>query len=166
VRILGVDPGSVATGYGVIDHERGRNILVEQGTIRTPRNATFPERLFVIHRDLMAVIERTHPASVAVETPFAGLNVKSLVQLSHARGVILLAAESAGLEIFEYSPRSVKSAVVGYGAAEKEQVSKMIRLLVAGTAGLILGPDASDAIAIAVCHAHTGTTRLRMEAGR
>jgi crossover junction endodeoxyribonuclease RuvC len=163
VRILGVDPGSVTTGFGVIDSERGKLLLVEQGEIHTRRGAELPERLAVIHDALRAVIERTRPQAVAVETPFAGLNVKSLIQLAHARGVVLLAARCASLEIFEYAPRSVKSAVVGYGAAEKEQVAKMVRMLLPGCGSLKMSPDASDALAIAICHAHNAATAARLK---
>lgn len=113
-----------------------------------------PERLAVIYEGLLVMIERTRPAAMAVEAPFGGHNVKSLIQLSHARGVILLLARKAALEVFEYSPRSVKSAVVGYGGAEKEQVAKMVRLLLPGCASLKMSADASDALAIAICHAH------------
>jgi crossover junction endodeoxyribonuclease RuvC len=167
VRILGVDPGSIITGFGVIDYERGRLMLVEQGAINTKRGAELAERLVRIHEELTAVIARTQPDAVAVETPFAGHNVKSLVQLAHARGVILLAAQSASLEIFEYAPRSVKSAVVGYGAAEKEQVAKMVRMLLPGCAGMTLAADAADALAVAICHAHTAgrNVRLKVKAG-
>jgi crossover junction endodeoxyribonuclease RuvC len=155
VRILGVDPGSVTTGFGVIDSERGRLHLVEQGSITTKRGADLADRLCRIHEELTAVIVRTTPIAVAIETPFAGQNVKSLIQLAHARGVVLLCARAAGLRIFEYAPRSVKSAVVGYGAAEKEQVAKMVRLLVNGCNGA-MSMDASDALAVAICHAHHG----------
>jgi len=167
MRILGVDPGSITTGFGVIDYERGRLALVEQGAIGTRRGAELAERLERIHVELLAVITRTQPDAIAVETPFAGHNVKSLVQLAHARGVILLAAQSARLEIFEYAPRSVKSAVVGYGAAEKEQVAKMVRMLLPGCAALRLGADAADALAVAICHAHTAgrNVRLKVRAG-
>jgi len=167
MRILGVDPGSITTGFGVIDYERGRLALVEQGAIATRRGAELAERLERIHVELLAVITRTQPDAIAVETPFAGHNVKSLVQLAHARGVILLAAQSARLEIFEYAPRSVKSAVVGYGAAEKEQVAKMVRMLLPGCAALRLGADAADALAVAICHAHTAgrNVRLKVRAG-
>ena len=163
VRILGIDPGSVTTGYGVIDYERGRLSLVDQGSISTPRGAELAERLGIIHEKLLAVIARTNPAAAAVETPFAGHNVKSLIQLSHARGVILLAASSARLEVFEYSPRSVKSAVVGYGGAEKEQVAKMVRMLLPGCATMKMAADATDALAIAICHAHTAGTAARLK---
>ena len=161
MRILGVDPGSVSTGFGVIDYERGRLVLVEQGSINTRRGAELPERLGMIHARLCEVISRTSPETVAVESPFAGSNMKSLIQLAHARGVVLLAAQGAALRVFEYSPRSVKSAVVGYGGAEKEQVAKMVRMLLPACATLKMSADASDALAIAICHAHTEGTRAR-----
>ena len=163
MRILGVDPGSITTGYGVVDSERGRLILVEQGSISTVRGAVLPERLRRIHEGIAAIIARTSPAAVAVESPFAGRNVNSLVQLAQARGVILLAAEEASLQVFEYSPRSVKSAVVGYGGAEKEQVAKMVRMLLPGCATLKMAADASDALAIAICHAHTAGSQARLK---
>lgn len=163
MRILGVDPGSVTTGFGVIDYERGKLVLVEHGAITTRRGADLSERLVVIHDGLREVIARTRPQAVAVETPFAGNNVKSLIQLAHARGVVLLAAQSAALQLFEYSPRSVKSAVVGYGAAEKEQVAKMVRMLLPGCGAMKMSADASDALAIAICHAHTAGTNARLQ---
>jgi crossover junction endodeoxyribonuclease RuvC len=155
MRILGVDPGSVTTGYGAIEYERGRLALVEQGSINTARGDDLSERLQKIHDSILAIIRRIGPAAVAVETPFAGQNVKSLIQLSHARGVILLAARTARVPLFEYAPRAVKSAVVGFGGAEKEQVAKMVCRLLPGCEGLELSPDASDALAIAICHAHS-----------
>ena len=163
MRILGIDPGSVTTGFGVIDYERGRLSLVEHGSIGTRRGAELSERLAEIHSRLLEVIARTKPVAAAVETPFAGNNVKSLIQLAHARGVILLAVRSAALDVYEYSPRSVKSAVVGYGAAEKEQVGKMVRMLLPGCATLKMSADASDALAIAICHAHTAGTAARLK---
>ena len=166
VRILGVDPGSITTGFGVIDYDRGRLTLVEQGSIGTPRGAELADRLCRIHEGLLAVIRRTAPAAVAVETPFAGQNVKSLIQLAHARGVVLLAARIASLDLFEYAPRSIKSAVVGYGGAEKTQVAKMVRILVPQCARLVLSADAADALAVAICHAHTSGTAARLKIAR
>lgn len=163
MRILGVDPGSITTGFGVIDYEKGKLLLVEQGAIGTRRGAELPERLGVIHEGLREVIARTRPQAIAVETPFAGKNVNSLIQLAHARGVVLLAARSAQLEIFEYAPRSVKSAVVGYGGAEKEQVAKMVRMLIPGCGAVKMSADATDALAIAICHAHTAGTAARLK---
>src|SRR5688572_926255 len=104
VRILGIDPGSVITGYGVVDYERGKLTLVDQGSINTRRGADLAERLGVIHDGLCDVIRRNRPVAMAVETPFAGRNVKSLIQLAHARGVVLLTARTASLEVFEYAP--------------------------------------------------------------
>jgi crossover junction endodeoxyribonuclease RuvC len=166
VRILGVDPGSITTGFGVIDSEGSRLRLVEHGCISTPRGAELPERLARIHALIAEVIRRCIPEAIAVETPFAGQNARSLIQLAHARGVILLAAQEARLPVHEYSPRSVKNAVVGYGGAEKEQVAKMVRMLLPGCSALKMTVDASDALAIAICHAHTAATtaRLRLRA--
>ena len=154
MRILGVDPGSIATGFGVVEERRGVIALVEQGCIRTRRGAPLPERLQQIFETLREVIRRTVPDAVAVETPFSGLNPKSLIQLSQTRGVILLAAACEGVSIFEYAPRAVKNAVVGYGGAEKQQVGKMVRLLVKGAGAEKITLDAADALAVAVCHAH------------
>ncbi len=155
IRILGIDPGSRVTGFGVIDYAGSEFEVVEHGSIRTPKDSDFPERLEAIYNGLLEVIERCEPEVAAVETTFSGLNPRSLIQLSHARGVILLAVRTAGLQVFEYSPRSVKSAVVGYGGAEKQQVAKMVRLLVKDLGTAKLGSDAADALAIAICHAHS-----------
>lgn len=164
MRILGVDPGSITTGFGVVDYARGKLALVDQGSISTRRGAGLPERLLHIHDELLAIITRTGPAAIVVETPFAGPNVKSLIQLAHARGVILLAAQRSGVDFFEYSPRSVKSAIVGYGGAEKEQVATMVRRLIPGCGSLEMSADASDALALAICHAHTAVTAARLKA--
>ena len=166
MRILGVDPGSITTGFGVIESDRGKLLLIEQGSITTARNSDLADRLCQIHDGLLAVIARTLPAAVAVETPFAGQNMKSLIQLAHARGVILLAARAATLPVYEYAPRSIKSAVVGYGGAEKQQVAKMVRLLLVGCSPQVMSVDASDALAVAICHAHTHATATRLKIAR
>lgn len=161
-RILGVDPGSVATGWGVIDYFKGKSTLVEFGVVRTTRGADLSVRLKQIYEGVSGVISQHEPDCVAVESPFHGKSTKSLIQLAHARGVILLAAEIAELRCAEYSPRSVKSAVVGYGGAEKEQVAHMVRVLIAGMEKKRAPADATDALAVAICHAHTGQTRSRL----
>ena len=166
MRVLGVDPGSITTGFGVIEQIGGKLRLVEQGAIRTVRGEELACRLERIHSELISIISRCAPTAVAVESPFAGRNVRSLIQLAHARGVILLAAQIAGLEIFEYSPRSIKSAVVGYGNAEKEQVGKMVRLLLPGCADVQLSADAADALAVAICHAHSHRLSARIRVAR
>jgi crossover junction endodeoxyribonuclease RuvC len=156
VRIFGIDPGSVRTGYGCIDSDGSRHRLVTCGAIAAPSRLPFPERLLLIHTSLVALIAECRPDGVAVESLFHAVNARSALQLGHARGVALLAASQAGLTIAEYAPAEVKRAVVGYGRAEKPQVQHMIRLLLGVEADALPGPyDVSDALAVAICHIHT-----------
>jgi crossover junction endodeoxyribonuclease RuvC len=166
LRILGIDPGSLITGYGVIEQSGGRLLLVDQGCIRARREGDFAGRLETIYTSLTEIIRRNVPEAVAIETPFSGLNPRSLIQLAQARGVILLAARTSGVELFEYSPRTVKSAVVGYGGAEKEQVAKMVRMLLPGCATLEMTADAADALAVAICHANSYRLNARLRIAR
>lgn len=161
MRILGVDPGSNTTGYGVIESDGRRYELIEYAGIRGPRHLSFPERLLAISRKLEEVIERLSPEACAVEDTFYAVNVKSALKLGQARGAVLVAAARAGVEVFEYSPLEIKSALVGYGRAEKHQVQEMVRVLL----GLKKAPeplDASDALAIAICHINVASTRARL----
>jgi crossover junction endodeoxyribonuclease RuvC len=163
LRVMGVDPGSQTTGYGVIESDGRRYKLIEYAGIRTPSGMSFAERLLLISKKLEEVIERLTPQAYAVEEAFFAVNVKSALKLGHVRGVVLLAAARAGVEVFEYSPLEIKSALVGYGRAEKEQVQEMVRLLLK----LKEPPrplDASDALATAICHANTAATRQRIKA--
>lgn len=161
IRIIGVDPGSEVTGYGVIDSDGSRHIAVEfAGITASPRQLSFPQRLLAICEGLEEVISRVNPSLCAVEGAFYATNVKSALKLGQVRGVVLLAAARAGLPVYEYTPLEIKSALVGYGHAEKRQVQAMVRLLL----GLQEGPeplDASDALAVAICHAHSAGARLR-----
>lgn len=163
MKVLGIDPGSVTTGYGIVDELRGTLVLVAQGGIRAGKAKSFPARLQMIFEGLCEVIATHAPVAAAIETPFAGRNVRSLVQLSQARGVAVLAAQLSGLEIFEYAPSAVKNAVVGYGRAEKPQVAKMVKMLIPGMRDVALGADAADALAVAICHTHISkfTRRIR-----
>jgi crossover junction endodeoxyribonuclease RuvC len=152
-RILGIDPGSQATGYGVIETDGQRHRLVEFGVIRTPQNLSFPEKLHFIHERVAAVVASTSPDEVVVENLFYATNVKSALKLGHVRGVVLLPGVAQGLPVFEYSPLEVKQAVVGYGRADKLQVQKMVAVLL----DLAAPPephDVADALAVALCHAH------------
>ena len=161
VRVLGVDPGSDTTGYGVIDSDGRHYELVEYACIRALKRVSFAERLLAISRKLEEVIERLSPRVCAVEDTFYAVNVKSALKLGQARGAVLVAAARSGLEVFEYSPLEIKSALVGYGRAEKEQVQEMVRVLL----GLKTAPeplDASDALAIAICHINISSTRARI----
>jgi crossover junction endodeoxyribonuclease RuvC len=155
--VLGIDPGTAITGYGLVE-QHDELELVACGTITTPAGLPLPERLLTIHRQLSELIQTYHPEAVAVEELFFSKNVRTAMSVGHARGVILLAAAQAGLPIHQYKPSEVKLAVAGYGAASKEQMQEMVRLLL----DLESAPtpdDAADAVAIAVCHLHSMQVR-------
>jgi crossover junction endodeoxyribonuclease RuvC len=154
VTIVGIDPGSERTGYGCVETDGRRHRLITCGAITAAAGDAFPDRLARIHRELSALLARTRPECVAVESVFHAVNARSALKLGHARGVALLAAVEAGCAVVEYTPAEVKRAVVGYGRADKRQVQQMIKLLL----GLDKAPspyDASDAIAVAICHLHS-----------
>ena len=152
MRVLGVDPGTAITGYGLVDYD-GDLCLVDCGAIVTPAGMALPQRLLAIHRELSAVIARFQPEAVAVEELFFSKNVRTAMSVGQARGVVLLAAAQAGLPIYHYKPSEVKLAVAGYGGADKAQMQEMVRLLLA--LDVVLTPDdVADAVAIAICHAH------------
>jgi crossover junction endodeoxyribonuclease RuvC len=153
VKVFGIDPGSARTGYGCVQSDGSRHRMIVCGAITIPVTHTFPEKLRIIHVELGILIARHQPDVVAIENLFHAVNARSALKLGHARGVAMLAAVEAGVPIFEYTPAEVKQSVVGYGRAEKGQVQSMVQLLL----GLSEPPapfDASDALAIAVCHLH------------
>ncbi len=153
MRVFGIDPGSDRTGYGCVDSDGRTHRLVLCGAVRTRATDAFPDKLGTIHRELSSIIADCHPDCVVIENLFHAVNVRSALKLGHARGVAMLAAVEAGVPIVEYTPAEVKQSVVGYGRAEKGQVQSMVQLLL----GLVAPPapfDASDALAIAVCHLH------------
>ena len=161
MRILGVDPGSKTTGYGVIDSDGRHYSLIEYAAIRVSPTAAFAERLLTITQRLEEVISRLTPQACVVEETFYALNVQSALKLGHVRGAILVCAARAGLQVFEYSALEIKSALVGYGRAVKHQVQEMVRVLL----GLKTAPaplDASDALAAAICHVNVASTHSRM----
>lgn len=151
-RILGIDPGSRTTGFGVIDKVGARIGYVACGTIRTAGCGTFSDRLLTIYEGLRNVIDRHRPDVAAVEDIFIARNPSSALKLGHARGVAVLAAMRCDLLVYEYPPRVVKMAVAGYGQAEKEQVQHMVRALLELTDSP--SQDAADALAVAICHAN------------
>jgi len=153
VRVFGVDPGSIRTGYGCIDTDGSRHRLVACGAISTPADASFPEKLLTIHRALGRLLRQHRPDCVVVENVFHAANVRSALRLGHARGVVLLTAVDGGYPLVEYTPAEIKVAVVGYGRAEKHQVGEMVRLLL-GLSDVPQPHDASDALAVAICHVH------------
>ncbi len=154
-RILGLDPGSRRTGYGVIECIGGNNTQLAHGCIAAT-GTTLAERLRQIFEGVQALIERYRPDEIAIERVFVNRNVDSALKLGHARGAALCAVPSA-MPVFEYAPRAIKLALVGFGGAEKTQVAHMIRAVLS-VQGRI-SADASDALAVAVCHAHTRRVR-------
>ncbi len=161
MRILGIDPGSRATGYGVVEKQGNRLIHVDNGVILTGGSAPLSERLGIIYRQLSAVMEQYRPGAVAVEQIFLAKNALSALKLGHARGVAMLAGVHRELEIFEYTALQVKSAVVGYGRAGKGQIQEMVKILL--KLPEIAQEDASDALAVAICHAHSASLNNRVE---
>jgi len=153
MRVLGIDPGSETTGWGVVEGSGHQYRLVEYGALKAPPRERFSARLLKISNGIEAVIARLLPDVCAVEETFYATNVKVALKLGQVRGVALLAAERAALEIHEYSPRLVKQTVVGYGNAEKHQVQEMVRVLLS-LASVPEPHDAADALAIAICHFH------------
>ena len=152
LRILGIDPGSRATGYGVIAKKGNGLAYVACGIIRLGDKYSFNDRLKVIFDGLCEVIEIHKPVVAAVEDVFVAANPRTALKLGHARGAAVLAALQNGLAVYDYTPRMVKQSVVGYGNAEKEQVQQMVRVLLHLSASP--GSDAADALAVAMCHAN------------
>jgi crossover junction endodeoxyribonuclease RuvC len=164
MRVLGIDTGSRVTGYGVIETNGPDCLFVDCGVIRVKTTDALSLRLKVIHEQVAAVIREWKPDAAAIESLFHSANVQSALKLGHARGVCIHAAASANVPVYEYSPAEVKNAVTGYGRAEKPQVQQMVRALLK----LVDWPvsyDASDALAVAICHANTHASRKAMAGG-
>ncbi len=164
MRVLGIDCGGEYTGYGVVEMSCGGQLIcLSSGAIKLSPREPLARRLSRIYEGLGIVIEQHHPDEVAIEGIFYALNVKSALKLGQVRGVAMLAAATAGLEVAEYSPLTIKASVVGYGRAEKQQVQHMVTHLLS----LVEPPepmDASDALAVAICHLHTAGTLERQRA--
>ena|SRR5215207_1159768 len=158
--ILGLDPGSLHTGYGLLEKQGSALKAIDLGRFSSPRGHLLPTRLAHMARCLEELVERARPDLAVLETPFHGMNSRSLVVLAEARGALLAVLGGRGVEVREYSPAEVKSAVAGNGRADKEQVARMVRLLLALGDGRSFASDATDALALAITCAH----RLRMDA--
>lgn len=164
MRILGIDPGVATVGFAVLDSERNKQNLAACGVITTPAGIPLSNRLDRIYEDLTELISTFSPEVMAVEELFFNTNITTGISVAHGRGVILLAGFRAGLSIAEYTPLQVKQAVVGYGRAEKKQVIDMVKRILK----LSSAPkpdDAADAVAIALCHARSATSRLNVNGG-
>ena len=161
MRILGIDPGTVATGFGIVEDTDGVLAAVQFGAITPSSRLPFPQRLLRIHDELRALLTAGRPDCAAVEAVFFARNVQSALRLGQARGVILLALAEAGVEIHEYSALEVKKAVTSYGQAQKSQVQRMVQLLLQ-MPETPQPADAADALAIAICHQQTARFRDRL----
>ena len=152
--ILGVDPGIAIVGYGIIEYKGNKFKIINYGAITTPPNRSLSDRLKIIFDQMNELIRIYKPEVVAVEELFFNKNVKTALAVGHGRGVVLLAAVNAGLEVFEYTPLQVKQGIVGYGRAEKIQVQQMVKAILA-LETIPKPDDVADALAVAVCHAHS-----------
>jgi crossover junction endodeoxyribonuclease RuvC len=160
MRLLGLDPGLRRTGWGMVEARGNALHFVDAGIVATDPALDLAARLDALYRGLQEVVARHRPSAAAVEETVVNVNAASSLKLGHARGVVLLAAAHAGLEVTEYAAKTVKRAVVGTGAAQKRQVAAMVRMLLPGS-GRLSG-DAADALAVAICHAHHHAARARL----
>ncbi len=158
MRILGLDPGSRYTGFGLIDRQGSRLRSIAQGRITVPPSSPLPARLAHLCIELGGVLRRFEPEAAVLEGLYRGVNPRSLIVLAQARGALLVTLAMAGVDIHEYTPAEVKTAVTGNGRADKEQVGRMVKLIL-GLGEPRLSPDASDALAVAICFAQ----RLRLD---
>ena len=158
--ILGIDPGLAIVGYGVVDYTRGRFTTLAYGAITTPAHTKVEDRLATIFEKMTGLLAVYHPQDMAIEELFFNTNITTGIPVAEARGVCLLAAKQAGVNICEYTPLQVKQSIVGYGRAEKKQVMMMTQTIL-GLEKMPKLDDTADALAIAVCHGHTGCSKLR-----
>lgn len=159
MRVLGIDPGYAIVGYGAIDFTKNRFAVLTYGAITTKAGLLFSTRLEEIYNDMLVLLEKTKPDAIAIEKLFFNTNTTTAMDVAHARGVILLAAKQKGVPVYEYTPPQVKSAVTGYGMAEKKQVMEMTKNILS-LEKIPKPDDTADALAIAICHAHTGGSVL------
>lgn len=159
MRIVGIDPGYAIVGYGAVDFAGNNFKTVAYGAVTTPAKMPFDQRLLAIDKELTEFYARVRPDAVAVEKLFFNSNQKTAIDVAQARGVIVVAAVRAGIPVFEYTPLQVKMAVVGYGRAEKKQVMEMTRIIL-GLDQVPKPDDTADALAIAICHAHTAASQM------
>ena len=160
MTIIGIDPGYAIVGYGVINYERGKYTILDFGAITTPAGMDFSSRLKIIFEDLCYLLDKYHPEAMAIEKLFFNTNKTTAVDVAQARGVILLSARISDTSVFEYTPLQVKQSVVGYGRAEKKQVQEMTKQLL-GLSAVPKPDDTADALAMAICHAHSSASAYR-----
>ena len=159
MRILGIDPGYAIVGYGIVDYEANRFKVVDYGAVTTAAHTPFDLRLQTVYNGLSCLIEKYSPDAMSIEKLFFNTNTTTAIDVAQARGVIVLAAAQGGLDIAEYTPLQVKQSVVGYGRAEKKQVQEMTRLML-NLKAVPKPDDTADALALAICHAHSAGSLL------
>ena len=159
MRILGIDPGYAIVGYGVIDYIGNKFTTINYGAVTTPAKTEFTSRLGKIYNDIIEIIKTNNIESMAIEKLFFNTNTTTAIDVAQARGVILLAAQSCNIPVFEYTPLQVKQSVTGYGRAEKKQIMEMTRIIL-GLDKVPKPDDTADALALAVCHAHSCGSQL------
>ena len=158
--ILGIDPGIAIVGYGVLEYTKGKFRTIAMGSIETPAGVDVEDRLRMVYDDMCEILDTYRPDEMAIEELFFNTNQKTAIAVAEARGVILLSAVQRGVPISEYTPLQVKQSVVGYGRAEKKQVIALVKMIL----GMENGPkldDTADALALAICHAHSGGSGLK-----
>ena len=158
--ILGIDPGIAIVGYGVLEYTKGKFRTIAMGSIETPAGIDVEKRLRMVYDDMCEILDTYRPDEMAIEELFFNTNQKTAIAVAEARGVILLSAVQRGVPISEYTPLQVKQSVVGYGRAEKKQVIALVKMIL----GMENGPkldDTADALALAICHAHSGGSGLK-----
>lgn len=151
MRVMGIDPGTVVVGYGVIDSDAGRETMIAYGVLTASAKEKPAQRLSILYKSLEKIVLKFKPDAVAVETPFVSQNVSSALAIGRAQAVALLAATNRGIPTFEYSPAQVKQRVASYGASSKEQIQQMVKMQL-GLSEIPKPSDAADALAVALCH--------------
>lgn len=165
MRVLGIDPGSETLGWGVVEGSSAKYSLVEFGTVKSKPRDAFSKRLLTVYLGVEELIAKFSPDALSIEDTFVSINAKSALKIGQVRGVVLLLGEQKGIEIAEYAPRLIKQTVVGHGNAEKHQVAEMVRLLLK-LKEIPKPHDASDALAIAICHFHHAAMRNKIKAAK
>ena len=163
MRVIGIDPGTAITGWGVVEGDGNDLTMIAYGAITTPAGTPLPKRLQTIYRELTKILEEWQPESSAVEELFFSKNAKTALAVGHGRGAALLALANADLPIAEYKPLEIKQAISGYGGADKQQIQQMVKLLLS-LDDIPRPDDAADALAVAICHLHSARLRMLEEA--
>jgi crossover junction endodeoxyribonuclease RuvC len=152
--IMGIDPGFAITGYGIVKYEGNKFSVIDYGAIKTKASTAFPQRLLLLNNRLEELIKEYKPSAISVEELFFNKNIKTALAAAHGRGAALLAASKSEAEVFEYTPLQVKQAVAGYGRAAKAQIQQMVKVIL-NLPEIPKPDDAADALAVAICHAHS-----------